>query len=151
MKKIICLLFVFFCITEGFAKNKSQTKAPELKGIWQLCLPVSSGESHSLKTLPVIKVLSGDKTFNNIALNLTKGSVITTRGTWKKKSGDTYIEKIHQSATDPRLVGHTILLHYKMVNPRLLEVSYKLGDGSRVAKEFWVKLDLPASVKRINP
>ncbi|WP_279120684.1 TonB family protein [Bacteroides acidifaciens] len=117
-----------------------------LQGVWQLCLGVDPlpGGKYRIKTAPVLKILSSDKTFINLYMNtMGNTSAITAMGTYQQTSDTTYYEYIFQSVTDPQLLGVKNNIRFEFVTKNILVLNYRMPGKEQEGKEMWVRVVQP--------
>lgn len=140
----------------GIVVSGDTNVAPNVQGIWQLCMLARPQEDGAYRVIPApcIKLLSADKTFVTL-MTITQPNVksfINASGTYRQTSDSTYVESVTKSMTDNVLIGREVELTFKLLNSNMLMITYLMPGAPRRATEYWTRViqELPSGSKREN-
>nr|WP_302830951.1 TonB family protein [uncultured Bacteroides sp.] len=115
-------------------------KNKKLQGVWQLCVTVGEGEDYTLSLLPLLKILSKNKTFMNIICETGMGkSLISAQGKYKCNS-DGYVEKLEKSLYHQFPAGAKNEIHVEFLHDNLIKLTFELPGTGKMGMEYWYRV-----------
>lgn len=117
-----------------------------LVGVWQSCLVQSGEHDYRIALLPVLKVISADKTFINI---MTRGrdaksnAVIFSQGEYRLPSDNLYVEIISKSSDPVFMAGTENEISVERLHDNLIKLSFSSPDKEKKWVEYWFRVPSP--------
>ena len=117
-----------------------------LVGVWQSCLVQPGEHDYRIALLPVLKVISADKTFINI---MTRGrdaksnAVIFSQGEYRLPSDNLYVEIISKSSDPVFMAGTENEISVERLHDNLIKLSFSSPDKEKKWVEYWFRVPSP--------
>lgn len=117
-----------------------------LVGVWQSCLVQPGEHDYRIALLPVLKVISADKTFINI---MTRGrdaksnTVIFSQGEYRLPSDNLYVEIISKSSDPVFMAGTENEISVERLHDNLIKLSFSSPDKEKKWVEYWFRVPSP--------
>ena len=117
-----------------------------LVGVWQSCLVQPGEHDYRIALLPVLKVISADKTFINI---MTRGrdaksnAVIFPQGEYRLPSDNLYVEIISKSSDPVFMAGTENEISVERLHDNLIKLSFSSPDKEKKWVEYWFRVPSP--------
>ena len=117
-----------------------------LVGVWQSCLVQPGEHDYRIALLPVLKVISADKTFINI---MTRGrdaksnAVIFSQGEYRLPSDNLYVEIISISSDPVFMAGTENEISVERLHDNLIKLSFSSPDKEKKWVEYWFRVPSP--------
>lgn len=117
-----------------------------LVGVWQSCLVQPGEHAYRIALLPVLKVISADKTFINI---MTRGrdaksnAVIFSQGEYRLPSDNLYVEIISKSSDPVFMAGTENEISVERLHDNLIKLSFSSPDKEKKWVEYWFRVPSP--------
>lgn len=117
-----------------------------LEGVWQSCLVQPGAYDFRIALLPVLKVISADKTFINI---MTRGrdaksnAVIFSQGEYRLPSDSVYVEIIGKSSDQVFMAGTENEISVERLHDNLIKLSFSSPDKEKKWVEYWFRVPSP--------
>lgn len=123
-------------------------KNQSLKAIWQLCRVVKNSDgSFKLFPQPVLKDISGDKTFTNLFMSVKKyPSIIPVTGKYELKSNNLYVEIIDKEKSMPEFSAwDKNEITYEFLHDNLVKFQFTVPANNKEMIEYWYRTSTPKS------
>ena len=117
-----------------------------LVGVWQSCLVQPGEYDYRIALLPVLKVISADKTFINI---MTRGrdaksnAIIFSQGEYRLPSDNLYVEIISKSSDPVFMAGTENEISVERLHDNLIKLSFSSPDKEKKWVEYWFRVPSP--------
>jgi TonB family protein len=114
--------------------------------VWQSCLVQPGEHDYRIALLPVLKVISADKTFINI---MTRGrdaksnAVIFSQGEYRLPSDNLYVEIISKSSDPVFMAGTENEISVERLHDNLIKLSFSSPDKEKKWVEYWFRVPSP--------
>ena len=143
--KILSLLILFATCIATSAQERPHRKGsrrfePGLNGTWQMCSfsPGQDGQPQ-LSLLPVLKIVSSDNEFQNIAIPSEGACFVQRQGTIEKTSDSTYVEHLLMMMPDSTAAEPQIY-RYRTEGPMWLIIEYNEPGKTEASSELWMRV-----------
>lgn len=133
-------------IPELTIPNGQEVTNKNLVGVWQSCLVQPGEHDYRIALLPVLKVISADKTFINI---MTRGrdaksnAVIFSQGEYRLPSDNLYVEIISKSSDPVFMAGTENEISVERLHDNLIKLSFSSPDKEKKWVEYWFRVPSP--------
>lgn len=133
-------------IPELTIPNGQEVTNKSLVGVWQSCLVQPGEHDYRIALLPVLKVISADKTFINI---MTRGrdaksnAVIFSQGEYRLPSDNLYVEIISKSSDPVFMAGTENEISVERLHDNLIKLSFSSPDKEKKWVEYWFRVPSP--------
>ncbi len=117
-----------------------------LEGVWQSCLVQPGAHDFRIALLPVLKVISADKTFINI---MTRGrdaksnAIIFSQGEYRLPSDSVYVEILGKSSDPVFVPGTENEISVERLHDNLIKLSFSMPDKEKRWVEYWFRVPSP--------
>ena len=117
-----------------------------LEGVWQSCLVQPGAHDFRIALLPVLKVISADKTFINI---MTRGrdaksnAIIFSQGEYRLPSDSVYVEILGKSSDPVFVSGTENEISVERLHDNLIKLSFSMPDKEKRWVEYWFRVPSP--------
>ena len=117
-----------------------------LEGVWQSCLVQPGANDYKIALLPILKIISADKTFMNI---MTRGrdaksnAIIFSQGEYRLPSDSVYVEILGKSSDSVFIEGTENKISVERLHDNLIKLSFSIPDKERRWVEYWFRIPSP--------
>ena len=117
-----------------------------LEGVLQSCLVQPGAHDFRIALLPVLKVISADKTFINI---MTRGrdaksnAIIFSQGEYRLPSDSVYVEILGKSSDPVFVPGTENEISVERLHDNLIKLSFSMPDKEKRWVEYWFRVPSP--------
>ncbi|WP_073346708.1 TonB family protein [Bacteroides congonensis] len=150
---------IMFNLSKGQGNDAARMNIPELtvpvgqeitdrtlEGVWQSCLVQPGANDYKIALLPILKIISADKTFMNI---MTRGrdaksnAIIFSQGEYRLPSDSVYVEILGKSSDSVFIEGTENKISVERLHDNLIKLSFSIPDKERRWVEYWFRIPSP--------